>query len=54
LAYIGGANFREISLMSGHSEREVGGIINIHYLNRAAAADAIDAIEKVNQAKSVI
>ncbi|EBA14068.1 tyrosine-type recombinase/integrase [Roseobacter sp. CCS2] len=53
LAYIGGASFREISLMSGHSEREVEEIINTHYLNRAAAADAIDAIKKVNQAGKV-
>lgn len=50
LAYIGGASLREIALMSGHTEVDLEKFLNKHYLNRSAASDAIEAIER---AKSV-
>jgi len=53
LAYIGGASFRDIALMSGHSEQQVERMINAHYLSRDVATEAINAMKSVNYVNSV-
>ena len=52
LAYRNGASIKEISEVSGHSEKDAEGIIRKHYLVAGAAVERIETRTKtVNQAK---